>query len=76
MSGEIRIRLGERSYRAVVALLPTWGASDLPELTERGGTAVLVTEETVGPLWADPVGEFFEVKGSDSKRSVARAGEG
>lgn len=76
MTREIPVRLGERSYRVLVAPFTLWGELVAPEFAERGRTAVLVTEERVGPLWAGPVRGALQACGLEIHEVWAPAGEG
>ncbi len=75
MTREIPVRLGGRSYRVLVAPLARWGELDTPEFAERGKTAVLVTEERVGPLWAEAVRDALQSRGLEVHEVWAPAGE-
>lgn len=75
MPREIDVSLGERSYRVVVSDLDRWQEIDLPELSERGRSAVLVTDDNVGPLWTEPARGFLERAGLNVSEIRIKAGE-
>ena len=75
MVHEISVSVPERSYRVLVADPADWDRIAMPELAERGKTAMLVTDENVGPLWSEPILGFLAGKGLDLREVRYPAGE-
>ncbi|MBD3162254.1 MAG: 3-dehydroquinate synthase [Candidatus Eisenbacteria bacterium] len=74
MSREIAVDLGERSYRVLLSPLREWNGIELPEIGSEG-QGLLVSDDRVGPLWADRVGEGFRRRGLATRTSLFPAGE-
>lgn len=63
MASEVRVELGERSYRVILQELDRWPEISLPELADLGRNGLLVTDRRVGPLWAGRVCESLQGMG-------------
>jgi 3-dehydroquinate synthase len=71
----VEVPLGERSYRVVISSTEGLGRLELPELSERGRRALLVTDHNVGPLWLGTVVSFLTGQGVQPEILELPAGE-
>ncbi len=75
MAREIEIELAERSYRVVIDEVGGWIGRVFPELQNRGGSAALVTDDRVGPLWGPRIEEVLAGLGWSVTSIQVPAGE-